>query len=152
MKAGKGRIPPSHPEKPPPVREPPLVLIVDDFRDNREMYAEYFQFAGFRTEEAANGLEALEKAFSLLPDLIVMDLSLPELDGWEATRRLKRDEKTSHIPVIALTGHALKSHSRVSKEAGCDSFVTKPCLPSALIAEVRRLLESRSELKTKGRK
>lgn len=118
----------------------PLILVVDDYQDAREMYAEYLQFSGFRVAEARNGNEALEQAFALKPDLILMDLSLPGMDGWEATRVLKADERTRHIPVVALTGHALAGASEGAKKAGCDSFVTKPCLPDDLVVEVRRML------------
>jgi two-component system cell cycle response regulator DivK len=118
----------------------PLILVVDDYQDAREMYAEYLQFSGFRVAEARNGNEAIEQAFSLRPDLILMDLSLPGMDGWEATRQLKSDERTRHIPVVALTGHALAGASDGAKKAGCDSFVTKPCLPDDLVVEVRRML------------
>jgi CheY-like chemotaxis protein len=121
----------------------PRILIVDDFEDNRAMYAQFLTFSGFRVAEAANGVEALEKATALMPDLIVMDLSLPVMDGWEATRRLKRDARTRQIPVLALTGYALSAHSKEAKEAGCDAFVTKPCLPDQLVSEIQRLLESR---------
>ena len=118
----------------------PLVLLVDDFQDNREMYAMYLEHSGVRIAEAANGQEALEQAFSLLPDLIVMDLSLPGIDGWEATRRLKADERTKKIPVLALTSHALEGFSDGAKAAGCDGFVTKPCLPEQLLSEIRKVL------------
>ena len=118
----------------------PLILVVDDYQDAREMYAEYLQFSGFRVAEAKNGNEAVEKAFALQPDLILMDLSLPGMDGWEATRRLKADDATRRIPVVALTGHALAGASEGAKKAGCDSFVTKPCLPDDLVVEVRRML------------
>ena len=118
----------------------PLILVVDDYQDAREMYAEYLQFSGFRVAEARNGNEALEQAFALKPDLILMDLSLPGMDGWEATRVLKADDRTKHIPVVALTGHALAGASEGAKKAGCDSFVTKPCLPDDLVVEVRRML------------
>ena len=118
----------------------PLILVVDDFLDNRQMYAEYLAFSGLRVEEAENGHEALEKAFAMLPDLIVMDLSLPGIDGWEATRRLKADPRTKRIPVIALTGHALAGHSKGAMDAGCDAFITKPCLPERLLEEVRKTL------------
>ena len=118
----------------------PLILVVDDYQDAREMYAEYLQFSGFRVAEARNGNEAVAQAFSLRPDLILMDLSLPGMDGWEATRVLKADERTKHIPVVALTGHALAGASEGAKRAGCDSFVTKPCLPDDLVVEVRRML------------
>jgi CheY-like chemotaxis protein len=120
----------------------PLILVVDDYQDAREMYAEYLQFSGFRVAEARNGNEAVAQAFSLRPDLILMDLSLPGMDGWEATRVLKADERTKHIPVVALTGHALAGASEGARKAGCDSFVTKPCLPDDLVVEVRRMLET----------
>jgi CheY-like chemotaxis protein len=118
----------------------PLILVVDDYEDAREMYAEYLRFSGFRVAEARNGNEALEQAFALTPDLILMDLSLPGMDGWEATRQLKSDERTRDIPVVALTGHALAGASEGARKAGCDSFVTKPCLPDDLVVEVRRML------------
>lgn len=120
----------------------PLILVVDDYQDAREMYAEYLQFSGFRVAEARNGNEAVAQAFSLRPDLILMDLSLPGMDGWEATRVLKADDRTKHIPVVALTGHALAGASEGARKAGCDSFVTKPCLPDDLVVEVRRMLET----------
>jgi CheY-like chemotaxis protein len=117
-----------------------LVLVVDDFDDSRELYAQYFAFSGFRVAQASNGAEALEKAAECAPDVILMDLSLPGMDGWEATRRLKADPRTADIPVIALTGHALTGFRESAKSAGCDAFVTKPCLPDALLHKVRRLL------------
>ena len=120
----------------------PLILVVDDYDDAREMYAEYLVFCGFRVAEARNGNEALDQAFAVQPDLILMDLSLPGMDGWEATRQLKADERTKHIPVVALTGHALAGASEGAKKAGCDSFVTKPCLPDDLVVEVRRMLNA----------
>ena len=120
----------------------PLILVVDDYQDAREMYAEYLQFSGFRVAEAKNGNEAVEQAFALKPDLILMDLSLPGMDGWEATRRLKADDSTRRIPIVALTGHALAGASEGARKAGCDSFVTKPCLPDDLVVEVRRMLNS----------
>jgi two-component system, cell cycle response regulator DivK len=122
-----------------------LVLVVDDYQDAREMCCEYLTYCGFRVAEARNGQEAIDKAAQLLPDLILMDLSLPGMDGWEATRRLKADDKTKKIPVVALTGHALAGHSDGAKAAGCDSFITKPCMPDALVAEVKRMLDSRSD-------
>ena len=120
----------------------PLILVVDDYQDAREMYAEYLQFSGFRVAEARNGNEAVDQAFALRPDLILMDLSLPGKDGWEATRELKADERTRHISIVALTGHALAGASDGAKKAGCDSFVTKPCLPDDLVVEVRRMLNA----------
>lgn len=122
----------------------PLVLVVDDFQDNREMFAEFLSLSGFRVAEASTGREALDRAFALIPDVILMDLSLPELDGWEATRCLKGDSRTAHIPIVALTGHALADHSREAKDAGCDAFLTKPCLPEVLVVEIRRMLKKKS--------
>jgi CheY-like chemotaxis protein len=119
-----------------------LVLVVDDYQDARELYAQYFLLSGFRVAEASNGAEAVEKALELTPDVILMDLSLPGMDGWEATRRLKANGQTKHIPVVALTSHALAGFSDSAKKAGCDVFVTKPCLPDTLVDEVRRLLAS----------
>jgi two-component system cell cycle response regulator DivK len=126
------------------VRKPagpsPLVLLVDDYADNRAMYARYLVHAGFRVDEATNGVEALDKAGALQPDLIVMDLSLPVMDGWEATRRLKANPQTKRIPVLALTGHALGDHEREATAAGCDGYVTKPCLPEDLAARIQDML------------
>jgi len=125
-------------------REQPLVLVVEDYQDAREMYVAYLQFSGYSVAEAANGVEAVEKTRDLLPDIVLMDLALPRMDGWEATRRLKADAKTRHIPVVALTGHALAGHAEGAREAGCDAFVTKPCLPDALVVEIKRLLDQRA--------
>lgn len=119
----------------------PRVLLVDDYPDAREMYAEYLDFSGFAVIEAANGMEALQRAADTQPDIILMDLSLPVMDGWEATRRLKADKRTEHIPVVALTGHALAGISEGAKRAGCDAFVTKPCLPEDLVKEIRKVLD-----------
>jgi len=117
-----------------------LVLVVDDYQDARDLYAAYFVLSGFRVAEASNGAEAVEKALELAPDVILMDLQLPGIDGWEATRRLKANRQTKHIPVVALTSHALVGFSDSAKKAGCDAFVTKPCLPDRLVDEVRRVL------------
>jgi len=117
------------------------ILMVDDFQDNREMYAAYLRYAGFAVDEAVTGTEALDKALAIAPDLIVMDLSLPGMDGWEATRRLKADPKTKHIPIVVVSGHALEASVRSAQAAGCDVFLRKPCLPQALLAEVRKLLK-----------
>src|ERR671936_3217167 len=122
----------------------PLVLVVEDYQDAREMYSAYLQFSGYRVAEATNGVEAIEKSLELLPDIILMDLALPRMDGWVATRRLKMDERTKHIPIVALTGHALAGHAEGARQAGCDSFVTKPCLPDALVAEIKRMLATRA--------
>lgn len=132
-------------------RERRLVLVVEDYQDAREMYAAYLQFSGFDVAEAGNGVEAVEKTTELLPDIVLMDLALPRMDGWEATRRLKADSRTRHIPVVALTGHALAGHAEGARAAGCDAFVTKPCLPDALVAEIRRLLDQREAKDDNGK-
>jgi CheY-like chemotaxis protein len=122
----------------------PLVLVVDDVDHGREIFAEDLEYRGFRVATAADGLEALAKAYELLPDIILMDLSLPGIDGWEATRRLKQDDRTRDIPIIALTAHALASAHDKAREVGCNAVVTKPCLPKDLEMEVRRQLEMKT--------
>jgi CheY-like chemotaxis protein len=114
------------------------------------MYAEYLSYCGFRVIEAKNGKEAIEKAFAQSPNVIIMDLSLPVMDGWEATRRLKADGRTKSIPVIALTGHALQGHSKGALDAGCDAFVAKPCLPDQLVLEIKRMLGTSASAPVKG--
>ncbi|WP_394833189.1 response regulator [Pendulispora rubella] len=118
----------------------PLLLIVDDSQDNREMYVEYLSSYGYRIAEAENGQAALDVAFEVSPSLVVMDLTLPIIDGWEATRRLRADPRTASVPIIALTGHTHDRHARSAREAGCNSFLLKPCLPEDLLREVQRLL------------
>ena len=117
------------------------VLVVDDYDDNREMYAEYLRFAGFRTITASNGEEALTLASAEHPDVIALDLSMPVLDGWEAARRLKADPETKDICIIAVTGHAEAPHIKRAKEAGCDYFIAKPCLTQQLVAEVEARID-----------
>ncbi|MGH9202086.1 MAG: response regulator [Vicinamibacterales bacterium] len=118
----------------------PLILVVDDYQDAREMYSEYLKASGFRVAEARTGLEAVSKAHELQPDCILMDLSLPGIDGWEATRQLKADQSTTHIPIVAITGHTSELASRDARAAGCSSFVLKPALPDAVVAEVKKAM------------
>ncbi|HEV8310760.1 MAG TPA: response regulator [Methylomirabilota bacterium] len=119
----------------------PVVLLVDDHADNRDLYAMFLRFEGFEAHTATDGRDAIEQARIVTPDCIVMDLSLPVMDGWTAIRRLRANEKTRAIPIIALTGHALTGQERIARESGCDRFLTKPCLPDELAAEIRRLLQ-----------
>jgi two-component system cell cycle response regulator DivK len=119
----------------------PLILIVEDFDDAREMYRDYLEFSGFRVETARDGREAIDKAHSILPDLILMDLSLPGVDGWEATRLLKGDPATRHLLIVALSAHALAPEGDRARAAGCDGFIAKPCLPPDLVAEITRYLK-----------
>ena len=121
-------------------RHPPLVLIVDDYEDAREMYAEYLMADGFRVVEASNGLEAVTRAGELQPDIILMDLSLPGIDGWEATRRLRADSRTAAIPVIVLSGRSEDAASAAARDAGCSAFLLKPVLPDDIAIEIRKAL------------
>ena len=116
------------------------VLIVEDYDDAREMYAEYLSSSGFEMQQAANGQDAIRQAIEMQPDIVVMDLSMPVMDGWETVRRLRTDERTARIPVVALTGHVLTEFSRRARQSGFDGFLTKPCLPEDLAAEIRRVL------------
>jgi len=121
-------------------RSRPLVLIVEDQSDLRMLYAEHLSLSGFDVIEAGNGAEAIDHTSTRQPDVVLMDLSLPVLDGWEATRRLKADERTAHIPVVALTAYDGSGELQRATRAGCDWFVPKPCPPDALVAEIRRVL------------
>jgi two-component system, cell cycle response regulator DivK len=123
------------------VRSLPLVLLAEDFEDARELYRDYLEFSGFAVETATNGRDAIERAIALQPDVILMDASMPVLDGWQATRELKSNPATQHIPVLALTAHAFDDARQQAKAVGCDGFVTKPCLPDDLVAKVRETLE-----------
>ncbi len=123
----------------------PLVLLVEDDRDGRIVLAKWLELSGFRVEQAHNGLQALERARDLVPDVILTDLNIPGIDGYALTRRLKSDPRTSAIPVLAVTGYApfTQDPSRADR-AGCDAVLQKPCDPDnlgrmlkTLIAEAR---------------
>jgi CheY-like chemotaxis protein len=121
-------------------RDRPLILIVEDQMELRQLYAQQLVISGFDVIEAQDGAEAISHTTAREPDVVLMDLSLPVVDGWEATRRLKSDQRTAHIPVVALTAHDGAGELQRATRAGCDWFVPKPCPPDALIAEVRRVL------------
>lgn len=137
-------VPDRHDPPSRPGRTRPVVLLVEDQQELRSLYARELTLAGFDVLEAGNGLAGVDDSHRHHPDLVVMDLSLPVLDGWEATRRIKADARTAHIPVIALTGHDGAGELQRATDAGCDWFVPKPCPPGALVAEVRRLLTTRA--------
>jgi CheY-like chemotaxis protein len=118
-----------------------LLLIVDDSKDNRAIYAEFLDFRGYRVEEAADGYEALDKIPTLQPDLVVLDLSMPGLDGREITRRLKADPRTRAIPVLVLTGRLHLKDAALA--AGADAYLAKPCLPEELIEKIQEMLPGR---------
>lgn len=122
----------------------PLILIVDDNDDSRAMYACHFTNEGCRVAEAAQGFQGLDCAFKMHPDVIVMDLRMPALDGWEAIRLLRNRTCTRHIPIIALTGDTDLEHLKLAKNAGCDVVLVKPCSPDAVLTQIWRLLAEHS--------
>ena len=118
-----------------------LVLLVEDDRVGRELFALGLEQAGFRVDQAHNGLQALEKAFELLPQVILTDLALPGIDGLQLCRRLRDDPRTRDIPIIGITGYAsFAADPDRATRAGCDAVFLKPCLPETVIAEITRLL------------
>lgn len=123
----------------------PIVLLVEDDLDGRRMYADWLSEAGFRVDQAHNGLQALERAFDSRPDVVVTDLNIPGIDGFELTRRLKRDARTRDVPVLAVTGYAaFASDPERARRAGCDAVLSKPCSPEDLEAAIRGLIRERS--------
>jgi two-component system cell cycle response regulator DivK len=118
----------------------PLILLVDDCADDASMYAEYLVAAGFRVATAANGSEAVALTLSVVPDLIVMDLEMPGITGWDAARLLTSDGRTRSIPIIALSGFYDTPAVMRAISAGCGRFVPKPCLPAELENAVRSML------------
>ena len=121
----------------------PGVLIVDDTPDVREMYGEYLTAHGFRVSTAPNGEMGIASATQRRPDCIVMDLSMPKVDGVTAIKHLKADPRTRDVPVILLTGYPYKAIEQGALEAGADAFLTKPCLPEDLESHVQRLIDDR---------
>ena len=119
---------------------PAKVLVVDDSPDARALYGEYLEFCGFRVETAADGEEAIAKARAQWPSVILMDLAMPRMDGWEAVKQLKQDPQTKGIPLIMLTAHAFQEHRDRAAQVGADAFLAKPVLPDQLAAEIRRVL------------
>jgi len=116
------------------------VLLVEDNEDNRTVYRTILEHFGYRVTEARNGEDGVRMAREEHPDLILMDISIPLIDGWEATRMLKSDAATSHIPIIALTAHALATDRAKATEVGCDGYLAKPCEPRRVVAEVERFI------------
>jgi CheY-like chemotaxis protein len=120
------------------------ILVVEDNRDLCDLYVAYFVRRGFRAHGVSDGQEALVVLMDDLPDIVVTDLTLPHIDGWELTRRLKENPRTAHIPVLACTGNALGTQVERALLAGCDGYIVKPCLPEDLLYEVHRLLGRRA--------
>jgi CheY-like chemotaxis protein len=120
------------------MRAQPLVLVIDDSDDARELYSVALTLDGLSVEGATNGEEGVRKAAELLPDLIVTDLAMPVMDGWETIRRLKADERTRRIPIIACSGD--DDTLRGTLDAPADVLLPKPCPLQLLVSEIRRLL------------
>jgi len=113
------------------------VVLVDDHDSQREIYELALSTAGFVVHEAASGERAIEMVRVPRPDVVVLDLAMPKLDGWEVCRRLKADAATRGIPIIIVTAHIALGIRESTERAGCDAYLTKPCLPEKLIATVR---------------
>ena len=117
------------------------ILLVEDNEDNRAIYQAILTYGGFRVIEAVDGEEGIERARRDQPALILMDIAIPKIDGWAATRALKLDATTMHIPIVALTARAMPDDRARAMEAGCESYLAKPVEPRRVLEEVRRLLE-----------
>jgi CheY-like chemotaxis protein len=118
------------------------ILLVEDQEMNRDMLARRLKKRGYEVSIAVDGAEGVERARTESPDLILMDMSLPVMDGWEATRTLKADKATQAIPVIALTAHAMSTDREKALDAGCDAYETKPVELPRLLGTMERLLTS----------
>src|SRR6202011_5532116 len=123
-----------------PRAQPLKVLVVDDFPDGRELLAEYLAFRGFVVHAACDGAEALTIARKVQPKIVLMDLSMPGIDGWQAARSLKNDPETQSMIVIAVTAHALKAETDSAREAGCDGVICKPFDITALADALPRVV------------
>ncbi|MFN8060850.1 MAG: response regulator [Vicinamibacterales bacterium] len=119
------------------------ILLVEDNELNRDMLVRRLQRRGFETDVAIDGRQGIDKARTGRPDVILMDMSLPEIDGWTATRTLKADDATRGIPVIALTAHAMANDREAALEAGCDDYDTKPVDFARLVQKIQTALAKR---------
>jgi len=117
------------------------VLVVEDDQDNREMLIKVLRHHGYRTIEAVDGQEAVDRARAENPDLILMDCYIPKMDGYEVTRRLKGDQEFQHIPIIALTAHAMKGDREEALAAGCDGYIAKPVNVRELPQQIKHFLK-----------
>jgi CheY-like chemotaxis protein len=116
------------------------VLLVEDNPHNRKIFSGMLTHSGFTVVEAEDGHQALAAMEKALPDVILMDLSIPGVDGWEVTRRLKSDVRTQKVPIIALTAHAMRGDEERARTAGCDHYLAKPISPKKVVEEVRKIL------------
>ena len=120
------------------------ILLVEDNEMNRDMLSRRLARKGYEVSIAVNGLEGVEKAQTELPDIILMDMSLPELDGWEATRRLKSADETNKIPILGLSAHAMAGDREKAMQAGCDDYDTKPVEFKRLLGKIEELLSKQA--------
>lgn len=120
----------------------PLVLVVDDSADARAVYSDYLEYAGFRVITAADGEQAITAAAAEWPAVIVMDLAMPKVDGWEAIRRLRADPLTAEIPIVALSAYAFGDAQLRARDLGADLCLTKPCLPSQVALVCRAMMSN----------
>jgi CheY-like chemotaxis protein len=126
-------------------RQRRVVLLVDDCADTRELYAEYLELSGYDVKEASDGMSAVQEAMRSAPDVVVMDMSLPGIDGREAARRLRAEDQTRAIPVVMVSGFAPDAAgSGDAHDAPWDLYLGKPCLPDDLVGAIERLLAPRS--------
>lgn len=132
------------------VRESPLVLIVEDDPETRLFYIAALESGGFSTQQAHNGLQALEKALTASPDLILVDIALPGIDGIELCRRLRADDRTRQIPVLAVTGYEDRRYPDRAIDAGADTVLIKPCTAEMLAHEARRLVAEARDMETRA--
>ncbi len=116
------------------------ILVIEDQEDNRRILRDLLSAAGYESLEAVTGEEGVAAAQAEKPDLVLMDIQLPVMDGYEATRRIKANAELKHIPIIAVTSHALSGDDKKAFEAGCDAYVTKPFSPRDLLAKIREYL------------
>ena len=116
------------------------LLIVEDDANSREGYRIYLSGEGFDVHTLSGGSHAVDFVRSLTPDLVVLDLGLPDLDGWEVARRLKSDEQTKRIPIIAFSGRSMQHEQVSALRAGCDMYLTKPCPPDRLLKTIKKML------------
>jgi CheY-like chemotaxis protein len=122
------------------VERPRLVLIVEDDADNRLGYAEYLAYLGYRVALATTGPEALARARELRPDVLLLDLALPDMDGWEVARHLRADPMTERTPIIAWSACVFPADIARATAAGCDVFLDKPCLPARVAEAIEGVL------------
>jgi CheY-like chemotaxis protein len=125
-------------------RNKPLILIVEDCADNRDMYAALLTRRGFEIAEAVDGHQAIEQSFALLPDLVLMDLTLPDMDGVQAIHELRADTRTHEMPIIVVSGYSRPVPADAGQHEAWDAFLSKPCPPDLLVQQIQRLLTPRA--------